>query len=535
MIFDLPDINPDADPAFTDAKTCAEWLQALPLINVAPSHGKLLAELEEINCVEMLPSERIRILELLREAVLFLQSEMATKFTGKAVPLSSQERMVFLNVVALWSAFALGWQRCLEDLTQGIGGVSGQAALICQRTLGSAGLKLAEHYKVYQEFGADEWLRLNQVYAFAESSGVAAKGVGHPSQKHAPELSCTETFAQIQLLALANPNEHSPRQQALVERWAGQWAHRVVLSDQIPRNSDTEPLSVDLGGDACATRAQKENSPGLRYLDTREIGKRLTKRIAALKQGEAPDTLGLGNDVNEGLAAHMLVVLKHRWCEGKTARQVPRRGVTQHAQLCCGIGAIHYFITGRHFESQNEVSGLTSRQREHIETFGQLSTRDNENRTLAKGFTLEQWKIIDESLSGFRLQRQGNSGNIRFLYQQLVAVRPSDTDSFFICSVRWLSMAGDSSLRIGTRAMPGVPQGIALRRGGIKTPTDKYVAALMLPAVPALRSPATLIIPAGWFRPKRMIEVRSDVSEQVLLTNAIERGSDFERCTFEMA
>lgn len=83
--------------------------------------------------------------------------------------------------------------------------------------------------------------------------------------------------------------------------------------------------------------------------------------------------------------------------------------------------------------------------------------------------------------------------------------------------------------------MPGVPQGIAIRTGGIKAPTEKFVAALMLPAVPALRSPPTLIIPAGWFRPKRLIEVRNNAIEQVLLTSAVERGSDFERCTFERA
>ena len=314
MKFDLPKINPEADPAFTDANSCAEWLRVLPLIDVVPAHGKLLGELEELNCFEMLPGERIKVLELLRDAVVFVQSEQTRKFAGKAVPLTHQEREVFLNVLALWNAYANGWQHCLKDLAMGIGDVSAQAALICQRALWSAGLKLAEHYKVYQELSAGEWRQLNQIYAFAEGLGVAGKRVSHPCEKSAPDVSCAESFTQVQLLALANPNEHAPRQQVLVAGWIDLWARKVVLSDKAPKDAAEAPLSVDLGADACASRVPKESGANVRYLQTHAIGKSLTKRLAALKQGESPDALGLGHDVSEGLAAQMLVMLKQQWC-----------------------------------------------------------------------------------------------------------------------------------------------------------------------------------------------------------------------------
>jgi len=47
--FDLPIISPDANPDFTDAKSCAAWLQTVPLINVAPSHSLLLGQIEELD------------------------------------------------------------------------------------------------------------------------------------------------------------------------------------------------------------------------------------------------------------------------------------------------------------------------------------------------------------------------------------------------------------------------------------------------------------------------------------------------------
>ena len=83
--------------------------------------------------------------------------------------------------------------------------------------------------------------------------------------------------------------------------------------------------------------------------------------------------------------------------------------------------------------------------------------------------------------------------------------------------------------------MPGVPQGIAVRVGGINAPTDKFVPGLLLAAAPAVRAPSTLILPAGWFRPKRLIDIQGGSVEQVFLTAAIERGNDFDRCTYEKA
>jgi hypothetical protein len=55
----------------------------------------------------------------------------------------------------------------------------------------------------------------------------------------------------------------------------------------------------------------------------------------------------------------------------------------------------------------------------------------------------------------------------------------------------------------------------------------------MLPAVAALKAPETLVLPSGWFKPERAIEVYTDSARQVRLASVIDRGADFERVTFE--
>src|SRR4051812_20001624 len=219
MNFDLPIISPDANPDFIDAGTCAEWLQSLPLINVGPSHGRLLGQLEELNCFDLLPAERLKILELLREPILFVQAEHCKKFSAKAVPLSRQERDIFNNVLALWDAYAHGWERCLEALASGSAdNLRSSAALVCQRSLWSVGQRFAEHFKAYQRFGDLEWNRLHGIYAYAEQRGVADQEVPHPSYKGEVETTCADTYAQILLMELANPNEQTPRHQMLIAR-----------------------------------------------------------------------------------------------------------------------------------------------------------------------------------------------------------------------------------------------------------------------------------------------------------------------------
>ena len=79
MNFDLPIISPDANPEFADAAACADWLKDLPLINVGPAHGRLLGQLEELNCFGMPPGERIKILEMMLDAVAFVQAEHAIR------------------------------------------------------------------------------------------------------------------------------------------------------------------------------------------------------------------------------------------------------------------------------------------------------------------------------------------------------------------------------------------------------------------------------------------------------------------------
>jgi hypothetical protein len=177
---------------------------------------------------------------------------------------------------------------------------------------------------------------------------------------------------------------------------------------------------------------------------------------------------------------------------------------------------------------------LTARQRDEIATFGRVSTRDDEARSAAHGFQLEHWQLIDESAQGLKMVRRAGNPGKRYAHGQLVAVRPADAKGFMLGQVRWLSQSEEGDLYAGVRFLPGLPAATAVRATGLNVRDTEYVQALSLTAVAALNSPPALVLPAGWYKPQRLIEVYVESAVRVQLAEVLERGSDFERVTYEI-
>jgi len=102
--------------------------------------------------------------------------------------------------------------------------------------------------------------------------------------------------------------------------------------------------------------------------------------------------------------------------------------------------------------------------------------------------------------------------------------------------VRWLVQNDTGDLYAGIRLLPGLPAATAVRPVGLNVMAAdaKYIPVLSLTGVEALKAPPSLVLPSGWFKPKRVIEVYVEGHVKVRLTEMIERGSDYERVAYEM-
>jgi len=533
----LPELSPSAAPEFVDAASCKAWLEHVPLANVGVAQQQLLGQLVELNRFPISAANRLAVMESLREAVNFVQIEQARRFTNRALPLAEAEAAVFRDTDALWAQMRLSYLRCLDSAASGDAALRAQAALICQRLLACAGLRMFHHYRAYCEIPAEDWRALHEPYAKAEELEVSEEPVKDFLNRDVHDSSPRIAYARAVLMHMSNPNELTQRQLTfiafLLERWA---AKLEVLRDPIDEG-DSLPLVADLAGERCPERvagAPPQARAGIRYLDARKLAKSLKNRINLLRKGESPAQLSLGEDCVQPSCEQLLVFLFRQWCQPKAAR-LERRPAADAAKVSSDMQAIHYALSGKRFRDPGERRELTPKEREEMETLGRVSRREEAEWKDAPGFVLEEWQLEDESAQGLRMVRRGASPGGRLSHGQLVAVRPGEAKNFMLGQVRWLMGAGNGDVSAGVRLLPGLPQAIAVRATGLNAPNEKYLPALSLSKVPALNAPASLVLPPGWYKPKRVIELMTDPPTRVALTEVLDRGTDFERLGYEAA
>jgi hypothetical protein len=536
---DLPELSPSAAPEFADADGARMWLEHVPLANVGAAQRQLLVQIEAFNRFQTGAVQRLTAMEALREAVNFVQIEQAKRFSNRALPMAETETGIFEDTDDLWEDMRIGYARCLQAAVDGESGIKSQAGLVCQRVLYYSGMKMFHHYRAYREVPPADWRNLNEAYRIAEALDIVDEPVKDFLNRDVQDTSPRVAYARAALMALANPNELSQRQLTFVSYLLERWANKLeILDEPVDEDLGVPPLVADLEGDRCPERLEPGSATKVeeaRYLDTSKLAKSLRNRVGLLRKGESPAKLALGEDCVQPSCEQLLVFLYRQWCQPKGARGADRQRNPTAAEAASEIAAIHYYLSGRAFRQPGHQKELSQKQKEEIATFGRVSTRDEDDYSETQGYVLERWQVEDESAQGVRMVRRASDPGRRFSHGQLMAVRPGDAKSFMLGQVRWLMAARNGDLQAGLKLLPGIPSPIAARQLGLNVQVPEFAPALALAGVQALNSAPTLVLPIGWFKPGRVIEIYTSAAAQVRLTELVERGADFERVAFEAA
>jgi hypothetical protein len=406
-------------------------------------------------------------------------------------------------------------------------------ALICQRCIHYCGEAVVEHYRAHRAMSPGLWLELHGYYDTAEDWGLAETAVSEPLGQGAKTGCPRESYAAALMAELANPYSRTPQELAWILRWARRFAREV----RIERPHEEEGsrgygvnLMLDAGPRPVETMAAGDSA---RVLDTSRLAAKIQDVLAKLKNGTTPALLGLGDDCRQPQASRLLLQVYRPWCRTAVPRRFERQAARGDLPVVHGFEAIHYHVTGSEFVQPEHVRLYSRAEMDSIWTFrGQVEpTRTLNVRVAQLAYTPDRWEIADRSLNGFRAYR--NPAGSRVEHRQLLGIRAPGTDFFALGEVSWLLQERDDRLHAGMYVLPGRPQGICLRPVGANvSKSERYVPAFLLPAVSALKEPASVILPQGWFRPGRLIELFTDREIHVSLGELLSHGADFERCTF---
>ena len=525
-------------PSISDSKSCRQWLQGLPLTNVAAAHAEVLVQIELLNQSPISGVERLKIMEALREPVLYLQAETAKKYAGKPLPFDNSEISLWKKSLALWQALAQGYQICLQNLLDNERELESFHGFICHRIVRTLAQQMLEYHFAYQPVAEKLWRDLHQAYASAEQKGVARQAVKDPLNRMM-DLSSTEAaYVSALLISLADPYHMTARQLGLLDRWLSKWASRVSITREQPAPLHAElklaTVTVDLAlAQGAGMLKEQDLSNSSRYLDTNQLAVTLLKRIRHLRKGGSPSELDISDECVQPACEAFLSMLYQQWCEPLPIRSYDRRAGAAKAQVAFTVPAIHFFANGEKVMKQpGETDNLSWSEIQDIQVFGHVSNHTAKLQASQRGYASEVWQIADESALGFRLTADGMHA-ARIHQNQLVAVRAPDARSFALGEVRWLRHRQDGMLEMGVKTFPGIPIAIGVRPPVlISSLPGKYQPAFLLPEIPALRTAASLILPVGWFNKDRPLEILFEDRLTVRLTELLEKGADFERVAF---
>lgn len=529
----------DPLPAFRNAAECRAWLDGAPLIDAVQAQALLLSQVNLINRLALPADERLDILELLRGPIHDAQGEFSRKFAGKPLPLTPPEQAAFESCRSLWHGLATGYMRCAEACFSGEANMRPKAALVFQRALAALLARQLETHRAGQMPAAEHWRVLNQLYAAAEQLNVVGQEVMDAPRLGRKPGTPTDAYVEALLLAAASLHEHSQRQIAWIARWARRWAAKVrVLASPPTLSTQAIPLCVDISSDQPAGY-RPLGSADARWLETSELRRSLTARLAMLERGEAPAKLNLGEDCTQPACEEVLKLVYQRWCKGAAIRGFERRPASGSCRFVAGSDAIHYYLSDHKpfkLTVPTDFANLR-REQEEIATFGRVATHRDEHFSEQHGYAVEQWQVlehwhlVDTSVAGMRISRQLAQNGARLAHGQLIATCPADAQSFLLGSVRWALVA--DSLQLGVHLFAGKPEPAAVRGYGPAAAGDKYRQAFLLPAVAAVRQDASIVLPVGTFKVGRIVEVFTGQARLLRLTRLVERGADFERAAYE--
>lgn len=524
-----------AHPVFKDAASCAQWLGQLQLTNLHQAHGVLRAQLDELNRYPMRGLERLQTLELLRETVSSIQADYAKKLAGKRLPLNNDEFAVFIAIISLWQGLVTGYQRCLQAWMAGDAQLASHGALLSQRCILYCGKQIFEHLHAGYEFDGKLWRQLHALYAFCEEQNWLLSEVDDPlGAGHA--ATCNAAYVKILLLCHAHRADLPRHQLHWLDHWLTQWAPVVSVERRhTASKGDAPPLAVDLGSSLGLQLPQfAPPSEQLRYLGMVPLSKLIRVKTILLQQGQSPRQLELTDEESCAECAAFLAYLHHAWCEGHDNRMEQRRAESQQAQVCYGLDSCFSYISGKPFHQPGKDPAMDTLSRKQIAAFGHILS-DSKLQDLADmGFVRENWRLEDENIRGVRMLREEDMG-VRLGPTLLLAVRPANSGSFMAGSISWVKVALSGQLHAGVRYWPGLPEAIYMKATGVNlTVSEKYFAALLLPALPELKIPASLIAPRDWFKPGRVVEIlhMDRKKRRLKMELSIERGLDYERIGF---
>ncbi len=559
------------------ANAIDQWFDSLPLANIRVSTKSIYKTLKETNHQSVSYKKRLYFLEKIHAPVTELAANLKKLNLNREFPLGEKHARIAILVQKLHQQLETGYKCVLRDLMSCslfflCPGKSKLMALVIERILRHNSLALIANYQFYNNPPKGQWAEIHQLFLLAYKEKLLNKKVSDPSLQMVQETTIKNIYLQILLVAIADPYRMTQHHTFSIFKQLEEWSaladiHRFNAKD------DKDALLIDLSINSHPAFIAQQDISDKKSIWTVDTSKLDYAHLLEHCQHAENQT----TEIN----VELLKQLSLSWGI-PPSRQHSRRPAEAQLKVAIGLNNVHFVLNGyaepdwiqvQLGEPDQESSLMLS---ENIPAGSNFSSRtidstikvsdiwgevfhnkslsddDISNDELAKSSRKKhnpnephEWEMVNESIGGYCLLWQ-NTDSINAKVGEIIAIsheNGKEEGYWFVGTIRWVKCNATDKVQIGVQII--APNAIAVS-------TAKFISmqegmksrAIMLPAIPILKQPKTLITTALGYKVRDQVildEYRlinsniTSVKTKVVLLDTLETSSHFSRFTYSLA
>ena len=516
-----------------------KWVDQLPMINLGEASRLLYHAILELNQLIVDPDERLKLVEIIRPAMLFVSRSLSKHYLNQPIFLPKKALKISRLATALDNQLATNYKIIIFDIAHAEGTLSRKRKktllVALERALRCLSNNILRSHQLYSTPSANSWNELHQLYLIAEANQVLDTEIPDAEYCYLCKSTIAETYKRVLMLSCCQTNQLRQSDIRHVYEATELWAKHVVFGS-ITENSG---FVIDLGSDKPPCHADtlgNRRPPLQRGLDFSRLVDYLSNFLAQpeptldtyVKEITIPET------IDKDILRHLTIT----W-HSQTDRAHNRLPCNKPVDLCIGFSAAHYYTSGGiNFETQLQKNSDDYRVKPNQQ--GAKSTPVFVGKDVATiGNAKDVWSGIfevtdtklEKNSDSTRLQAKHSptindissySSSHKIHHAQLVNTSPSGYcirwkneipkevktgeaigvnehmgQTWNVAVIRWITQVSTTESLMGVELLAhgAVPCGAKVISHQKQKQKSDYIRALLIPASPLAKQAVTLITP----------------------------------------
>jgi hypothetical protein len=520
----------------TTPKAFKKWAGLLPMANIGEVSRQLYHAIIELNQLFLPPHQRLQLLDVIREKIHFVCTELSSHFIGTAVSMPEKQRKIANLAQALQLHLSGGYKLCvIELLNAGTPDKNRKALVIAiHRSIAELSGTILRAYQLYCPTPPNSWLDCHKLYKFALAHQLTAIKIDDATPSQRNSSSIDDAYKRILLLGCARPSQLRQTELSQLFTLFEPWTD---LTDFVPDDQGDSLFVVNMRADKSpvyrSLLGEAEEGDFFSF-DSSRLSAQISQAIQTADSDEASE-LTLPPHTSDTLLIHLAQAL------GTLAKRNFNRVTNQGSlELCVGLTAVHYFMAGR--KTLNDFTRQPEAEDTEDNMFIRSSTRKNDawagvrdddnrvegmlagnapiNFTSARASAVLKnapgacrTKMINTSPGGFCIVWDSQIPS-SLQTGEILGVREQSSQPWSVAVVRWIRQIKNEGTQIGIELQAPTATPCAVRLIQKLGNSSEYLRGLMLPEISVINQPATLIVPRIPFQSGNRITLLIDDQEE---------------------